>query len=216
VTISRSLSVAAVVIVLSQFGAAGVASGQGASPAIAPQLEQELNAVRDDLRKAFNSGDLELLLSYCHPQVFATWPNGDVAVGHDGVRRVVATLLKSAERPFESYRVDPIVENRVVLNDGELVVSRGQFNDEYTLTRPSGRQVRLGSLWTATLIKSNGRWLITSFHLSANAFDNAVISLYLTLERMVSASIGVGVGLLLGAALGMWWARRQLRVRTAT
>jgi ketosteroid isomerase-like protein len=192
-----------------------IASDQPRNPPGAPQLEQELDAVRADLRKAFNSGDLELLLSYCHPQVIATWPNGDVAVGHDGVRKVINTLVKSEQRPFESYEVNPTVENRIVLNDGQLVVSRGRFNDRYTLTRPRGQQVDLGSLWTATLVKSNDRWLITSFHLSANAFDNAVISLYLSLARTVAAAIGAAVGLIVGIGLGMWWTRRQLRLAAA-
>jgi ketosteroid isomerase-like protein len=208
--------VAAVVIVLSYCGTSVIASGQEApSAAVSPQLEQELAAVREDLRKAFNTGDLELLLSYCHPQVIATWPNGDVAVGHDGVRKVVETLVKSEQRPFDSYQVNPTVEHRVVLNDGQLVVSRGQFNDEYTLTQPRGRQVHLGSLWTATLIKANGRWQIMSFHLSANAFDNPVIALYLTLQRTVAGAIGGAVGLIVGAALGVWWTRRRLHVRGA-
>jgi ketosteroid isomerase-like protein len=207
--------IAAVFIVLSHGGGAvAIASDREAtSQAASPQLEQELNAVREDLRKAFNSGDLELLLSYCHPQVIATWPNGDVAVGHDGVRKIINTLVKSEQRPFESYQVNPTVENRVVLNDGQVVVSRGQFNDEYTLARPKGQQVHLGSLWTATLIKSNDRWLITSFHLSANAFDNPVISLYLTLQRTVAGAIGGVAGLIVGAALGVWWTRRRLKGR---
>jgi ketosteroid isomerase-like protein len=200
-------------IVLGCCGAPGTASGQDVtSKAVAPQLEQELATVREDLRKAFNNGDLELLLSYCHPQVIATWPNGDVAVGHDGVRKIIDTLVRSERRPFDSYQVDPTVENRVVLNDGQLVVSRGKFNDEYTVR---GQHVRLGSLWTATLIKTDGRWQITSFHLSANAFDNPVISLRRTLERAVAGAIGVGAGLIAGLALGIWWARRRPRVSAA-
>ena len=212
--LSNATRIAAVFIVLSCGAGAAVASEQeGASQAASPQLEQELTAVREDLRKAFNAGDLELLLSYCHPQVIATWPNGDVAVGHEGVRKIINTLVKSEQRPFESYRVNPTVENRVVLNDGQVVVSRGQFNDEYTLARPRGQQVHLGSLWTATLIKSNDRWLITSFHLSANAFDNPVISLYLRLQRTVAGAVGAGAGLIVGAALGVWWTRRRLKAR---
>jgi ketosteroid isomerase-like protein len=196
-------------MVLSHGSALVIAADQAGTSPVSPQLEQELTVVREDLRKAFNTGDLELLLSYCHPQVIATWPNGDVAVGHDGVRKVIDTLVKSDQRPFESYQVNPTVENRVVLNDGQVVVSRGKFNDRYTLTRPQGQQVDLGSLWTATLIKSNDRWLITSFHLSANAFDNPVISLFMTFQRTVTGAVAGAVGLIAGLAIGVWWARRS-------
>ena len=206
--------IAAAITVLGT-GNAAIVSGQGASSPVTPQLEQELNAVREDLRKAFNTGDLELLLSYCHPQVIATWPNGDVAVGHDGVRKIIDTLVKSDQRPFDSYEVNPVVENRVVLNEGQVVVSRGRFNDRYTLTRPRGEQIDLGSLWTATLIKANDRWLITSFHLSANAFDNPVISLYLSLTRMVAGTVGGAAGLIVGVVLGVWWTKRRGRLHPA-
>jgi hypothetical protein len=131
------------------------------------------------------------------------------------VRKIINTLTKSEQRPFESYAVDPTVENRVVLNDGQVVVSRGRFNDRYTLTQPRGRQVDLGSLWTATLIKANDRWQITSFHLSANAFDNQVISLYLSAQRAMAGTIAGVAGLIVGGALGVWWTRRKFRLRAA-
>ena len=128
--------------------------------------------MRADLIKAFNERDLELLLSYCHADVIATWPHGRVAVGHDGVREAIAELLGGDQQIIESYRTDPVVESRIVLNDGQTVVSRGKFNDEYTLARPKGKTVRLDSNWTATLVKIDGRWLIASFHMSTNAFGN--------------------------------------------
>jgi uncharacterized protein (TIGR02246 family) len=177
------------------------------------QLEQELAEVRADLIKAFNESDLELLLSYCHDDVIATWPHGRVAVGHDGVREAIAELLGGDQQIIESYRTDPVVETRVVLNDGQAVVSRGKFNDEYTLTRPKGKTVRLDSNWTATLVKIDGRWLIASFHMSTNAFDNEVIDLFAAMTRFFWGSVGgvsgLVIGLIVGIVLGRWRSRKK-------
>ena len=109
------------------------------------RLEEELTAIRTDLIKAFNTRDLELLLSHCDTNVIANWPNGQSAVGHDGVRKVIDELLGAEQPLIASYTTDPVVETRNVLTDGKTVVSSGKFNDEYVLNRPKGQKVRLDS-----------------------------------------------------------------------
>ena len=175
------------------------------------QIESELAEVRADLVKAFNARDIDLLLSYCHPEVIASWPHGKVAVGHDEVRKVIDELLGGDQRVIESYKTDPMVESRVILNEGKTVVSRGIMNDEYTLVRPSGKEIALHSNWTATLVKIDQRWLIASFHLSANAFDNEAIDLFSTMARNLWGGAGGVAGLLIGGLLGFLFGRRSRR-----
>jgi hypothetical protein len=73
------------------------------------------------------------------------------------------------------------------------------MKDHYVLGR--GPSVNLNSRWSATLIKDNDRWLLASFSASTNAFDNEVVSLYLTSQKYtvsaVAGLIGIGIGLLL-------------------
>lgn len=190
-----------------------LAAAQSENTPSEPQqtIEDELASVRTDLVKAFNERDLDLLLSHCLPDVIAIWPNGQVAVGHGGVRKVIDQLLGEDQPLIESYATDPRVEARVVLNDGQTVVSCGEFNDEYTLNRPKGRSVRLDSVWTATLVKDENRWMIASFHLSANAFDNEVITLFTTMLRYWWCGVGLVAGLIAGSIFGFVIGRRRVR-----
>lgn len=179
----------------------------GASPD--DKLDAELKALRDGLADAFNSGDVDKLLSYCHPQVIATWQNGAVAVGHDGVRDVVRQLVSGDSRVLASYSADPTVDHRLVLQDGTLVVSCGSLNDEYTLAREGGATVKLDSKWTVTVAKLDGRWQVLSFHVSCDAFDNEVITIFLQMTRYMWGALGGGIGAVMGVALGMYLGRRS-------
>jgi hypothetical protein len=172
-------------------------------------LDAELTALRDGLASAFNSGDVDQLLSYCHPEVIATWQNGAVAVGHDGVRDVVRQLVSGDSRVLASYAADPSVDHRLVLQDGTLVVSCGSLNDEYTLARDGGATVKLDSKWTVTVAKLDGRWQVLSFHVSCDAFDNEVITIFLQMTRYMWGALGGGIGAVMGVALGMYLGRRN-------
>jgi ketosteroid isomerase-like protein len=172
------------------------------------QLSQELVEVREGLAKAYNTGDLDLLLSYCHDDVIAVWQTGHVAMGHQGVRDVVNEITKEGG-VLAGYSANPTVEHRTLLSDGNVVVSMGKLNDTYTLTQPKGTEVQLNSNWTAALAKFDDRWLVTSFHVSANAFDNEVITLYSNMARWFNGAIGGAIGLVVGLVIGIFFARRK-------
>ncbi|MCO6454865.1 MAG: DUF4440 domain-containing protein [Pirellulaceae bacterium] len=173
-----------------------------------PELEAELQAVREGLSKAFNSGDLDALLAYCHPQVIATWQNGDVAVGHDGVRAVVERLTGGQQRVIAGYSADPTVDHRLLLDNRQVVVSAGKLHDQYTLTHPAGASVRLNSKWTVVLAKTDGQWKVAGFHVSENAFDNEVITLFDQITRYTSGATGGAVGIVCGLVVGLLVGRR--------
>lgn len=172
------------------------------------QLSQELLDVKEGLTKAYNTGDLDLLLSFCHDDVIAVWQNGQVAMGHQGVRDVVNEITREGG-VLAGYSANPTVDNRMLLNDGNVVVSMGKLNDKYVLTQPKGTEVELNSHWTATLANFEGRWLITSFHASANAFDNEVITLYSNMTKWSTGAIAGAIGLALGLVVGIFFARRR-------
>jgi hypothetical protein len=76
------------------------------------------------------------------------------------------------------------------------------------LARPAGAKVHLDSKWTATLAKIDDRWQIVSFHVSANAFDNEVITLFSSVTRYTWGGVGAGIGIIAGLLLG-WLAGRR-------
>jgi hypothetical protein len=159
-------------------------------------IDVELDKFRDDLFHAFNTGDYPTMLEkYCHKDIIATWQDGTTSEGHAGV---IAEFDK-LKQFIDKMTVDATTDKRLILNDGNLVISSGEMKDHYVLGR--GPSVNLNSRWSATLIKDNDRWVLVSFSASTNAFDNEVVSLYLTSQKYtVSAAaglIGIGIGLLL-------------------
>ncbi len=163
-------------------------------------IDAELDKFRDDLFHAFNTGDYPAMLEkYCHKDIIATWQDGTTSEGHAGV---IAEFEK-LKQFIDKMTVDATTDKRLILNDGNLVISSGEMKDHYVLGR--GPSVNLNSRWSATLIKDNDRWLLASFSASTNAFDNEVVSLYLTSQKYtVSAAaglIGIGLGLVLSRVM---------------
>jgi uncharacterized membrane-anchored protein YhcB (DUF1043 family) len=159
-------------------------------------IDAELDKFRDELFHAFNTGDYPAMLEkYCHKDIIATWQDGTTSEGHAGV---IAEFDK-LKQFIDKITVDATTDKRMILNNGNLVISSGEMKDHYVLGR--GPSVNLNSRWSATLINDNDRWLLASFSASTNAFDNEVVSLYLTSQKYtvsaVAGLIGIGIGLLL-------------------
>lgn len=167
-------------------------------------IDAELDKFRDELFHAFNTGDYPAMLEkYCHKDIIATWQDGTTSEGHAGV---IAEFDK-LKQFINKMTVDATTDKRLILNDGNLVISSGEMKDHYVLGR--GPSVNLNSRWSATLVKDNDRWLLASFSASTNAFDNEVVSLYLTSQKYtVSAAAGL-VGIGLGFVLARVMSRRS-------
>lgn len=167
-------------------------------------IDAELDKFRDELFHAFNTGDYPAMLEkYCHKDIIATWQDGTTSEGHAGV---IAEFDK-LKQFINKMTVDATTDKRLILNDGNLVISSGEMKDHYVLGR--GPSVNLNSRWSATLVNDNDRWLLASFSASTNAFDNEVVSLYLTSQKYtVSAAAGL-VGIGLGFVLARVMSRRS-------
>ena len=185
------------------FNAAAVRAQEAAAQDAAPRetidtkaIDAELDKFRDELFHAFNTGDYPAMLEkYCHNDIIATWQDGTTSEGHAGV---IAEFDK-LKQFIDKMTVDATTDKRLILNDGNLVISSGEMKDHYELGR--GPSVNLNSRWSATLVKDSDRWLLVSFSASTNAFDNEVVSLYLTSQKYtvsaVAGLIGIGIGILL-------------------
>ena len=159
-------------------------------------IDAELDKFRDELFHAFNTGDYPAMLEkYCHKDIIATWQDGTTSEGHAGV---IAEFDK-LKQFIDKMTVDATTDKRLILNDGNVVISSGEMKDHYVLGR--GPSVNLNSRWAATLVKDNDRWLLASFSASTNAFDNEVVSLYLTSQKYIVSAIAGLVGLFVGVIL---------------
>jgi hypothetical protein len=64
--------------------------------------------------------------------------------------------------------------------------------------------------WSATLVKEGGRWQIIEFHVSANPFDNPILTVITRSVAWWSGGIAAAVALLVGLVVG-WLLPRKAK-----
>ncbi len=167
----------------------------------------QLRALRDGITSAMNKRDVAGIISFLHPNVVFTTMNGDVARGHQGIKDYYAKMMDGPDRVVDAisvkFNADKLTE--LYLNDS-MGVCYGSTQDVYTLK--GGKRMDINARWTATLVKENGKWLVSAIHYSTNMFDNPVLTAYQKTMMMVGMGCAV-IGLLLGMMIGRKTAPRR-------
>ena len=178
-------------------------------PAKEDPVHGELRAVRDSLIQAANKNDVDAILAHLHKNVVVTWMDGTVSRRHDGVRSYYDRMMKGDQRIVDSVTISPVVDElSIIYGGGSTAVAFGSSDDEFKLRR--GLAFKVHSRWTATLVKEEGKWLVTAFHASASLFDNPLLNTAKQMVYWVGGIAGVG-GLLLGALIARLLRRRTPR-----
>jgi uncharacterized protein (TIGR02246 family) len=166
---------------------------------------EELRALRRQLVDAVNKNDIDALLKLLDKDVTVTWMNGEVSRGPEGVRAYYDRMMKGDKRIVESVTINPEVDELTHLY-GNTGIATGSSKDHFKLT--DGKDFEIPTRWSATLVRTDGKWRVANFHASANVFDNPILSIYI---RQTAIWTGVGavvVGLLVGLVFGRLWRRR--------
>jgi ketosteroid isomerase-like protein len=175
---------------------------QGA-PAADAAVHEELRAIRLALTEALKKGDVEGQLAHVHDNVVATWQNGRVVRGHEGLKKFLAEMTEGNKKVFKGYKVPPEADELTILYGDDTGIVFGRSVPQYNYL---GMEFDLENRWTATLVKDEGAWKIAAYHVSANVVDNPVLN---TAKR--SAYWAAGIALLVGLALGAGGCRLMRR-----
>ncbi len=160
----------------------------------------ELRALRQELLAAITAQDIEKVLPALHPDVVVTWQNGEVNRGREGVRTFFERMGRQS---FGGYKVPPTPDDLTLLyNGGTSGVSFGRSVGQFNVL---GASFEFENRWTATMVKQDGRWLLTSYHVSWNALDNPLLNAATRNLYVVGA-----IALVVGAALGAFVMRRRM------
>ena len=165
------------------------------SPADEEAIHNELRALRKTLTAAVAAGDVEQQLPHLHKNVVATWQNNEVVRGRDRLREFLGKTDSGEERVFQGYKEPPTADELTILYGGDTGIAFGSSVPHYKIL---GMEFDLENRWTATLVKEDGRWLIASYHVSANVLDNPVLSI-----AKKAAYWSGGIALVVGVVLGM-------------
>jgi ketosteroid isomerase-like protein len=165
-------------------------------------VHAELRLIRDDLIKAVNTSDRDLLLKHLHPNITVTWMNGEVSRGPDEVKAYYDRMMSGPSKIVESVTIKPEATR---LSDiyGDTAYSHGKSDDHFKLT--SGLEFDVQNRWSAVLVKQDGKWKVVGFHASANLFDNPLLNAAKKTAMwaaIIAGVVGLGVGFLGARLLG--------------
>ena len=159
----------------------------------------ELRALKDQLVKGINEGNMDLIDPMLHPDVVVTWQDGQVCKGPAAIRKFYADMAAKSKKTFQGYKVPPTADEPTILHAGNNAgVAYGYNVGVFHL---AGKDFEMNNRWTATMVKQDGKWLLSSYHVSMNVLDNPLLNAVKTLAIGVSV-IALVVGLLIGRALG--------------
>ncbi|MEX2138999.1 MAG: nuclear transport factor 2 family protein [Pirellulales bacterium] len=171
---------------------------EGKVPTPEDPAHQELREFRQQVVDAINEHDVDRLMTYLADDVIVTWQNAEVSRTPAGVRAYYDKMMLGDDPIVAEMTTDPIPTELTHLY-GDTGVSQGSSEDHFVLT--DGREFTVNTLWTATLVRSNGAWKIAGFHASANMFDNPI--LWIAVRRTaIWTGVAAGlVGILVGALI---------------
>lgn len=173
-------------------------------PAAIEQTHNELRQLKTEVEAAMNKGDIEGVLKYAHKDVVLTSLNAGGGKGHAAVREYHDKLMKLPGRTVESVNVTFTPDELSLLYGGDTAISWGSSLGKYKLL--GGTEYEVNARWTSTLVRDNDRWLIASFHISANLFDNPVLS-----AATKALYWAVGIAALIALIAGFFLGRRGKR-----
>lgn len=165
----------------------------------------ELRVLRDTLVAAMNKGDLDAMLALVHPKIIYTPQDGTPLYGPQAIRDYTLKMTQGPNKIVESFSVSPAVDRLADFYGENTALASGSSRDTFKLT--NGQTFTLDSRWTASVVKEDGRWLITSLHISGDLFDNPILDMAKGMLVKAVAG-GVVVGAMAVGLLG-WVLRRR-------
>jgi ketosteroid isomerase-like protein len=186
------------VLTLSLFSPSLLNAQEGAAPDTAVDEEaaihNELVALREGLTKAIEERDIDAVLKFVHKNVVVTWQNNDVVRGEAGMRDFWEATGATRD-VFKYYTSKPAATEKTILYGGDMGIVFGNSVGHYAIP---GKEFDMENRWSATVLKEDGRWVIGSYHVSANVLDNPVLDI-----AKSSLSLVGGIMLIVGIVLGV-------------
>jgi len=180
--------------------------GSAAADAQDPRAadREALLVVFREMEAAINSQDVERMIAQMTPDATVVWLNAEVSRGHEEIRAYYHRMVKGKDRILDRYTTAAQLGAKARFY-GDVAVADGSMEDAFF---PVARgPFELSSRWTSTSVKIDGRWKVTSMHLSSNVFTNSLIA-EAKQAAVYTAAGGVGGGMML-AGLVCWLRRRR-------
>jgi hypothetical protein len=189
---------------LSVHPTAGRAADAGSSDEV---LHRELRALKDRATNAVNKRDEAALLQELDPNIAFTAMNNEVVHGTQEAKAYYERMMTASDRLVQdmSITIEPDALT-TLYNGGMSGVSTGTSNAHFKLK--TGMEFDIPLRWTATLVRSQDRWLLAGIQFSANVFDNPIMSGLKTTMTWVATGAAIAA-LVIGFFACRFWSRRR-------
>ena len=169
------------------------------------QDHDELRAILNTATEALNSKNLDALAPLLHEKFSITTIDQKIFTSLADFKAYYASTFSSDKALLKSLTFNPTADELTVFVGENIGLSHGTSMDTYVFR--DGETRTMGSRWTATLFKDNGKWKVLNVHLGTSLLDNPVVA---TLKGyLYKVGIGAGlVGLVFGFVLGRWGRRK--------
>lgn len=171
-------------------------------------IHEALRGLRTEVLEAVKSRNVDALLKTVHPDFVFTTTTGEAIRGRDGLRQYIDKMLEGPEASIKDFSYDVLSDELSVLHGDDTAVAWGPSTDHYTFV--DGSTIDFPSRWSATLVRSEGRWLVASVHSSVPLFDNVVLDQ----AKAALPKVGIGAligGIVLGGVIGLIAGRMSKR-----
>ncbi len=162
------------------------------------KIRAELGEFRERVVAAYEARDLEALIEDVGPRVVFTWQNAERNRGPDEFRAFYKKMMDGEDSVVSDVTTKFEIDGGAELYGDSTAVVCGTTVDEFKLR--NGQDLTLDSKWTATLVKSDNDWKIVSYHVSANVFQNPILTVAKS-YLLTFASVGSLLGFVLGALI---------------
>lgn len=203
--------IAVTFVVIAFASLASFAHADEGGPATQPAADvekthNELRAMRDKIIAAINANDVAAMLDLVSDDILYTPQNAETCRGKAEVKKYYDKMMTGPSRVVESIQVKVEVDKlSTLLGAGDTALATGDSRESFRLT--NGMNFELKSRWTAVVAREGGAWRIKAFHVSANIFDNAVLSEYVGKLKRALVIVAVA-GIVMGFGMGWGLARR--------
>lgn len=159
----------------------------------------ELRALGGQLVKAISAGDMDAIEPLLHPNVVVTWQDGQVCKGPAQVRKFYEAMAAKSKKTFQGYKVPPTADEPTILYSG--ATTGVAYGHNIGIFHLAGKDFEMPNRWTATMVKENGKWLLSSYHVSMNVLDNPLLNA-VKCAALIGAVLALVIGLLIGLLIG--------------
>ncbi|MDH5656671.1 MAG: hypothetical protein OEZ34_12230, partial [Spirochaetia bacterium] len=125
--------------------------------------------------RAVNESKPELIQPHLAGQFSITMVNQENIKSYDELKQYFHNFFQSENAILSKLTVEPEADVLTVFTGPNTGYNYGHSTDTYELK--IGKSITMKSRWTATVIKENGQWKISTLHVGVNMVENPILEI---------------------------------------